>query len=105
MKQLRPEELKSWIDSQREIQVLDVRERWEYDIVRLKNAILRPLGFLHLNPPELNKDIPVVVYCHHGVRSLRGCTVMEQLGFKEVYNLAGGIELYAAAVDPDLPAY
>ena len=105
MKQLKPEELKIWIDSRKDIQVLDVRERWEYDIVKLDNSTLRPLGFLHANPPELDKEEPIVVYCHHGVRSLKGCAILEYLGFKEVYNLAGGIDMYATTVDTALPTY
>lgn len=86
-------------------QILDVRERWEFDTVRFDKAILRPLGFLHLNPPELDKNIPVVVYCHHGVRSISGCAILERLGYRDVYNLIGGIDLYAQTVDPDLPTY
>lgn len=105
MNAITPIELKQWIESRKEFQILDVRERWEYDIVRFESALLRPLGFLQMNPPELDKDKPVVVYCHHGVRSLRGCAIMEYLGFKEVYNLAGGIDLYTSTVDPSMPSY
>lgn len=105
MKQLNPVEFRQWLDSKKSCQILDVRERWEYDIVRFENATLRPLGFLQMNPPELDKEKPVVVYCHHGVRSLSGCAILEKLGFKNVYNLSGGIDLYAQASDPGMPTY
>ncbi len=105
MRQVKPEELKQWLESKKDIQILDVRERWEYDLVHLHSAVLRPLGFLAVNPPDLDKNRPVVVYCHHGVRSLRGCAVLEAIGFKEVYNLAGGIDLYAQTTDPTMPTY
>lgn len=105
MKQLSPVELKQWMDSKKTFQILDVRERWEYDIVRFEQATLRPLGFLQMNPPELDKANPVVVYCHHGVRSVSGCLILEQLGFKNVYNLSGGIDLYARMADTAMPTY
>jgi adenylyltransferase/sulfurtransferase len=105
MKQLKPDELKQWIDSRKEFQILDVREKWEYDLVRFEKSILRPLSFLSMNPPELDRNKPVIVYCHHGVRSLRGCAILESLGFTEVYNLAGGIDLYARTFDPRMATY
>ncbi|MBL7995011.1 sulfurtransferase [bacterium] len=105
MKQLSPGEFKQWVESKKAFQLLDVRERWEYDIVRFEQATLRPLGFLPINPPELDKEKPVVVYCHHGVRSISGCLIMEQLGFKNVYNLSGGIDLYAQTADNSMPTY
>lgn len=105
MKQLSPEEFKQWSDSKKMYQILDVRERWEYDLVHLNNAILRPLGFLQMNPPELDKEKPVIVYCHHGMRSLSGCSILEGLGFKDVYNLNGGIDLYAQTINTAMPTY
>ena len=93
------------MNSQHAFQILDVRERWEYDLVHFANATLRPLGFLHMNPPELDKDTPVVVYCHHGIRSITACSILERLGYKEVYNLSGGIDRYAQIADESLPTY
>lgn len=105
MKQLSPDEFTQWMDSKKAFQILDVRERWEYDVVHFEHATLRPLGFLEMNPPELDKEKPVVVYCHHGVRSVSGCLILEHLGFTDVYNLSGGIDLYAQTADSTMPTY
>jgi rhodanese-related sulfurtransferase len=53
---------------------------------------------------EAFRGRPVVVYCHHGVRSLHGAAYLLSRGLEAV-SLRGGIDLYARAVDPALPRY
>ncbi|NUM81687.1 hypothetical protein HUU42_12860 [bacterium] len=105
MKQLSPEELKQWMDSGKEFQLLDVREQWEYDLCKIGNATLSPLGTLQVKPPELDKEKPVIVYCHHGRRSAMGCTILSTLGFKNLYNLTGGIDAYSDQIDSTIEKY
>jgi rhodanese-related sulfurtransferase len=105
MKQLTPEELKAWLDSNRNICLIDVREKWEYDLCKIPNAVLAPLGGLQGSPPQVDKQQTVVVYCHHGRRSMIGCTLLEALGYTDVYNLTGGIDLYSERVDPKIERY
>jgi rhodanese-related sulfurtransferase len=47
----------------------------------------------------------VVVYCHHGIRSLHGMSALQAAGFKQVYNLSGGIDLWSVEVDSSMPRY
>ena len=47
----------------------------------------------------------VVVYCHHGVRSMSGAALLAHAGFPNVASLAGGIDLWAQTVDPNMPRY
>jgi adenylyltransferase/sulfurtransferase len=47
----------------------------------------------------------VVVYCHHGVRSLRGAALLRQAGHENVASLAGGIDAWSLYVDPAVPRY
>ena len=88
------------------VRLLDVREREEWDLCRIPGGILRPLsesqGWLR---EEAQSELPVVVYCHHGIRSARVCEALRHLGHGDVRNLTGGIEAWRQDVDPEMPAY
>lgn len=86
--------------------LLDVRFPEEHEYVALPGSVLIPLPELEERAPELEgfRGRPVVVYCHHGVRSLDGAAYLRALGLEAV-SLRGGIDLYARAVDPRLPRY
>ncbi|NJL31095.1 MAG: rhodanese-like domain-containing protein [Phycisphaerales bacterium] len=79
----------------------------EWDLVRLHNAILVPLQqwSTHLESLEPHKDQPIIIYCHHGVRSLRLAMLLRQEGFTNIRSMAGGIDLWAIDVDQRLPRY
>jgi rhodanese-related sulfurtransferase len=69
--------------------------------------VLIPLGELahRLADVEPPPGATVVVYCHHGVRSLSGAAILEANGIGEAYSLAGGIEAWSTLVDPNVPRY
>jgi rhodanese-related sulfurtransferase len=54
---------------------------------------------------ELSATSPIVVYCHHGVRSLSGAAILQQAGFEKVASMRGGIEAWSLLVDPSVPRY
>ena len=54
---------------------------------------------------EPEADNLVVVYCHHGVRSLSGASMLARAGLKNVVSLAGGIDAWSREVDPGVPRY
>ena len=54
---------------------------------------------------EIDRTQPVAVYCHHGMRSRMVGAFLLQEGFTEVWNLNGGIDAWAAAVDPAMARY
>jgi len=87
------------------IQLLDVREVWEHEIARLEGATLIPLGELSERVGELDPDKPLVVYCHHGVRSYQAVLWLRQAGFPLVQNLAGGIDRWSQVIDPLVVRY
>lgn len=100
-----PQELANQLQKAAEqIQLLDVREPWEYEIVHLENSYLVPLSQLTYGLSELDKALPVVVICHHGIRSAHACYLLERLGFQAV-NLTGGIDRWAREIDPSIPIY
>lgn len=86
--------------------LLDVRFPNENAYVALPDSVLIPLPELEERAEELEafRGRPVVVYCHHGVRSLHGAAYLMSRGLEAV-SLLGGIDLYAEVVDPRLPRY
>ncbi|HET9452163.1 MAG TPA: rhodanese-like domain-containing protein [Aggregicoccus sp.] len=86
--------------------LLDVRHPHEHAYVALPDSVLIPLPELEERADELAafEGRSVVVYCHHGVRSLDGAAFLRARGFDAV-SLRGGIELYSLQADPRLPRY
>jgi molybdopterin/thiamine biosynthesis adenylyltransferase/rhodanese-related sulfurtransferase len=85
--------------------LVDVREPYEWRIGRIEGAQLVPLGTLPARMHELPRDRNIVLYCHHGVRSLRAVELLRGAGFDQVQSLAGGIEAWSREVDPSVPQY
>jgi molybdopterin/thiamine biosynthesis adenylyltransferase/rhodanese-related sulfurtransferase len=85
--------------------LLDVREPYEVAITALPEAVNIPLGELDARIGELDRDRPLVVYCHLGVRSATALARLEAAGFAHARHLAGGIDAWSRSVDPALPRY
>lgn len=79
--------------------LLDVRESWELAICRLNGSLDIPMGEVPGALDRIPRDQPVVVMCHHGMRSYRVAAYLLQSGHGEVMNLAGGIGAWAERVD------
>lgn len=105
--QIGPLELRTWQgDASRAQPVLvDVREPWEFDYCRIEGSMLIPLGDLAARVDEIPADRPLVVVCHHGNRSGYAAAMLQQAGFSDVFNLQGGVELWATEVDPAMKRY
>ena len=102
---IQPQSLKRLIDKGHDTVLLDVREAWEYEIVHLKDARQIPLGELPQQASLLNPYAEIVVYCHKGIRSLDAVHLLQQLGFKRVKSLVGGIDRWAREIDTELQRY
>jgi rhodanese-related sulfurtransferase len=105
MRQLRPAELATQLQTGHTPVLLDVRESWEWDLCRIPGAVLIPMSELPARSHELNPDTETVVICHHGVRSYHAARYLESLGFGDVVNLSGGVAAWADEVDPAMPRY
>jgi len=104
--QIHPNDLKSLLDAGEPIVLLDVRQPEEHAICALPRSVLIPLGELHARASEMEPtDTLVVVYCHHGVRSMSGAAILRQAGLPNVASLAGGIDLWSQIIDPTVPRY
>jgi len=85
--------------------LLDVRQQWEVQKASIPGSTHIPLTDLLDHIDELSKDGKIVVYCHHGVRSMNACFFLRELGFEDVLSLSGGIDAWAHEVDPSIPKY
>lgn len=105
-----PRDAAAELGSPRPPLLLDVRRDDEWDLVRLPGAVHIPLDQLERRADELEddegrRDRPVIIYCHHGRRSLRAAAALQALGFANVRSLAGGIDLWSQAVDAGVRRY
>lgn len=87
--------------------LLDCREDFEWQIGRIEGATLIPMSQMMARVGELepHKLSPIVVYCHHGVRSLNVTHWLRQQGFQDVLSLRGGIDAWSTGIDQSVPRY
>ena len=104
IRQIQVEELRRRLAAGEPTYLVDVRQPWEHELAALPASLLLPLPELaerldEVAPPE---GALVVVYCHHGVRSLSGASLLERHG---AVSLAGGIDAWSLRIDPAVPRY
>jgi rhodanese-related sulfurtransferase len=106
-RQIHPETLAKKLAAGEPVFLLDVREPWEHETARLPDSTLVPLGELPNRAGELGvpPGSTVVVYCHHGIRSITGAAILEMNGVREAFSLSGGIEAWSQLIDPTIPRY
>ncbi|WP_421708604.1 rhodanese-like domain-containing protein [Algihabitans sp.] len=85
--------------------VLDVREADEVKICALADSLWIPMRFVAEQLDKLPRAHPLVVLCHHGVRSDMMTAFLRHNGFDKAWNLRGGIDAWARLVGPDIPRY
>ncbi len=105
MDQITPQDLKARLDRNDRPFLLDVRQDWETRLCRLENSVHIPIEEIEVRTDELNAEDEIVVYCHQGVRSAAVAEYLRQLGFKNVKNLAGGLDSWARTIDPAMRRY
>jgi monothiol glutaredoxin len=82
----------------------DVRTEEEVERAFIEGAVLLEAEVAD-EIAALSRDTPLYFHCHHGIRSQRAAEHFVELGFREVYNLVGGIEAWSEQVDPEVPRY
>jgi rhodanese-related sulfurtransferase len=93
--------------SERPPLLVDVREQHEWDFCHVAGSVLVPLSrFPEKSAESLpEKDAPLLMLCHHGVRSAHAAAYLRQNGYTDVTNVAGGIDAWSLDVDPAVPRY
>lgn len=102
-----PRQVKAGLDGGEDVLLVDCRTPQEHQIVRIEGARLMPLQQLERWQRELRQCTgkKIVVYCHHGGRSLQMAVRLRQMGLADVWSMAGGIDLWAMDIDRSLPRY
>ena len=104
IRQLTAPELKILLEGDTAIELVDVRTPEERAIAAIAGSRLLDQAYhdaLLLRDP----DTPLVFQCHHGIRSQQAAEYFRQRGFRNLYNLRGGIEAWSVLVDPSVPRY
>lgn len=93
MKNITPRDFKELLKKDGHFFLVDVREVWEHDAYNI-GGILIPLGELIGRKQEIPQDLPVLLYCEKGIRSMMAIQRLETLGYTNLYNLAGGMKAW-----------
>jgi molybdopterin/thiamine biosynthesis adenylyltransferase/rhodanese-related sulfurtransferase len=98
-------DLKKMMDEKKPFVLVDVREPHEFQICRIPNSKLIPLGQVPQRMNELNSADEIVVHCKSGKRSAQAVELLMKSGFRKIHNLQGGILAWSDQVDPGVPKY
>lgn len=105
IQQLSVQELQQWLEEGQDFQLVDVREKEEWDICHIEGAVHIPMRRVEAAMSGLSRQKPLAVICHHGMRSRSIAELLLQSGFTGVYNVAGGIHAWALEVDETMNTY
>ena len=105
MKEISVSELARRHDDGEDLVLLDVREPDELATAAIPWALAIPMAQVPQRLAELPAGKPIAVLCHGGGRSGRVTAFLNENGFPEAVNVAGGIDAWSRAVDPSVPTY
>src|SRR4029077_2586434 len=103
--EITPREVKERIDRGENLLVVDVREKWEFETSRIEGAALVPLREVPENLPRFEDAEEIVLFCHHGMRSLDAAAWLRSQGVEGARSMTGGIDRWSAEIDPEVPRY
>lgn len=110
--EITPRETKQQLDaaSADSFVLLDCRRPEEWQATRIAGVKHIPMADIERRADELEsdagtRDTPIVVHCHHGMRSLKVTAALRAMGFTNVRSMAGGIDLWSVDVDPTVARY
>jgi rhodanese-related sulfurtransferase len=103
--EIAPREVQELLARDDQVLFVDVREQWEYDTAHIAGSVLIPLGDIPANLARLKRAEALVLFCHHGMRSLDAAAWLRSQGVEGARSMAGGIERWSAEIDPSVPRY
>lgn len=105
VRSISPLDLKEKLKSKNIIQLIDIREPYEFEIVNIGGTLI-PMSTVIENKDKISKDKQVVIHCKSGRRAAAIVdTLTSQYSYQNVFNLEGGILAYIALCEPSLPIY
>jgi molybdopterin/thiamine biosynthesis adenylyltransferase/rhodanese-related sulfurtransferase len=103
--EIEPKALATRLEAGEDIFLLDVRTNAENELCGLEGALLIPLRELAGALDRLDLKRETIVYCRRGIRSARAVNFLRDKGFRNVWNLRGGLHAWSDEVDPSIPRY
>jgi rhodanese-related sulfurtransferase len=106
--ELTPQEVQSLKKSGEPLSFIDVREPAEWALAKIDGATLIPTGSVATNFQQIEAKADegsLIVYCHHGVRSLQVVSWLRERGVASCYSMAGGIDRWSREIDSSIPLY
>jgi rhodanese-related sulfurtransferase len=103
--EITPLELKQRQERNEEVIILDVRETWERQAASILPSQHIPMSEVPARVQELDPDQHIVVYCHHGMRSLSVTDWLRKQGYEKAQSMAGGIDKWSLEIDSKVPRY
>jgi rhodanese-related sulfurtransferase len=100
-----PQEVKQRLDRGEKFLFVDVREPWEYETTRTEGSKLIPMREIPANLAELESAEDVILFCHHGMRSLDAAAWLRSQGVEAARSMTGGIDRWSTEIDPLVPRY
>lgn len=99
IKEISPQELKAKLDAKEAITIIDVRELCEWQAAFIPMSINIPRGLLEFKVDKkvADKNSPIVIYCRTGGRGALATKALQDLGYKNMVNLAGGFKAWVNA--------
>ena len=107
MRRITVEELKQWLDENKPVQILDTREKEEFEIAAIEGSVNIPKVQLADRLHELEQNKPVVILCRFGTKSSASGRLLISKGFDAdlIYLLDGGIYEWATEIDTSMPSH
>lgn len=100
-----PREVKARLDNGEDFLFVDVREPWEHTTSHIEGAKLIPLREIPANLAQIEEADEVVLFWHHGMRSLDAAAWLRSQGVEGARSMSGGIDRRAVEIDPCVPRY
>ena len=102
--QIQPREVKQRLDTGAKMLLVDIRQEWEHKTCRIEGATLVPMETMASQLSLFQAADEVVLYCHHGVRSLNAALMLRQQGIA-ARSMSGGIARWSEEIDSSVPKY
>jgi rhodanese-related sulfurtransferase len=103
--EIAPRDVKNLLAGGTKFLFVDVREPWEHQTSRIEGSTLIPLREIPANLARFEDANEIVLFCHHGMRSLDAAAWLRSQGVEGARSMTGGIERWSTEIDPQVPRY
>jgi rhodanese-related sulfurtransferase len=103
--EITPREVKSMMERGDKFLLVDVREKWEFETSWIEGAVLVPMREIPSNLAKFEEADNIILFCHHGIRSLDAAAWLRSQEIPGAKSMAGGIDRWSAEIDLKVPRY